>query len=37
LIDPEGREIARLRGDADWASDTAKTIIRTLVEARKAD
>ena len=36
LIDPEGREIARLRGDADWASDTAKTIIKTLIEAHKA-
>ncbi|MEP3784368.1 TlpA disulfide reductase family protein [Ascidiaceihabitans sp.] len=31
IIDPEGREIARLRGDADWASDSAKAIIRTLV------
>jgi thiol-disulfide isomerase/thioredoxin len=36
LIDPEGREIARLRGDADWASDTAKTIIKTLI-AQKND
>lgn len=36
LIDPDGKEIARLRGDADWASDTAKDIIKTLVEARKA-
>ena len=31
LIDPEGREIARLRGDADWTSDSAKAIIKTLV------
>lgn len=31
LIDPEGREIARLRGDADWASDSAKAIIAALV------
>lgn len=31
IIDPEGREIARLRGDADWASDSAKAIIKTLV------
>ncbi|QUJ76858.1 TlpA family protein disulfide reductase [Sulfitobacter albidus] len=30
LIDPEGREIARLRGDADWASDSAKAIIKAL-------
>lgn len=32
IIDPEGREIARLRGDADWASDSAKSIIKALVE-----
>ncbi|WP_299499792.1 TlpA disulfide reductase family protein [uncultured Roseobacter sp.] len=31
LIDPEGREIARLRGDADWASDNAKAIIKTVI------
>ncbi len=36
LIDPEGREIARLRGDADWAGDSAKNIIKALVEARNA-
>ena len=36
LLDPEGREIARLRGDADWASDTAKGIIKALIEAHKA-
>ncbi|MEH6646709.1 TlpA disulfide reductase family protein [Sulfitobacter sp.] len=35
LIDPEGREIARLRGDADWAGDSAKSVIKTLIEARK--
>jgi hypothetical protein len=33
LIDPEGNEIARLRGDADWASDTAKQIIATILDA----
>ncbi|UWR21715.1 TlpA disulfide reductase family protein [Sulfitobacter sp. S190] len=33
LIDPEGREIARLRGDADWASDSAKSIIKTLIDS----
>ena len=32
LIDPNGREIARLRGDADWASDSAKNIIKALIE-----
>ncbi len=31
LIDPEGREVARLRGDADWASDNAKAIIATVL------
>jgi thiol-disulfide isomerase/thioredoxin len=31
IIDPEGREIARLLGDADWASDSAKAIIAELV------
>jgi thiol-disulfide isomerase/thioredoxin len=31
LINPEGQEIARLRGDADWVSDSAKTIISTLL------
>ena len=33
LIDPEGREIARLRGDADWSSDSAKAVITALIEA----
>lgn len=36
LIDPKGREIARLRGDADWASDTAKNLIKALIDARTA-
>lgn len=31
IIDPEGREIARLRGDADWISDSAKAIIAELI------
>ncbi|MEM9973098.1 MAG: TlpA disulfide reductase family protein [Pseudomonadota bacterium] len=33
LLDPEGREVARMRGDADWASDSAKAIIAALLEA----
>ncbi|MFD2740384.1 TlpA disulfide reductase family protein [Sulfitobacter aestuarii] len=33
LIDPEGREIARMQGDADWSSDSAKAIIAALIEA----
>ena len=31
LIDPEGREIARLQGDAEWNSESAKAIISTLL------
>lgn len=33
ILDAEGREIARLRGDADWASDSAKAVIRALLPA----
>ena len=31
LIDPEGKEIARLRGDADWGSESARAIVETLI------
>ncbi|MEO9820520.1 MAG: TlpA disulfide reductase family protein [Paracoccaceae bacterium] len=31
LIDPKGKEVARLRGDADWSSDSAKAIIKSLL------
>ncbi len=31
ILDPEGREIARLLGDADWASDSAKAIVSALI------
>lgn len=31
IIDAEGREVARLLGDADWASDSAKAILRNLM------
>ena len=34
LLDPEGQEIARLRGDADWSSDSAKAIVKALVDDR---
>lgn len=34
IMDPEGREIARLRGDADWSSDSAKSIIQALVASQ---
>lgn len=33
IINPEGKEIARLRGDADWISDSAKAIIAELIGA----
>ena len=33
LIDPEGREIARMQGDADWHSDSARAIVAALLEA----
>lgn len=33
LIDREGREIARLQGDADWHSESARAIIGTLIGA----
>lgn len=32
LIDPDGNEIARLQGDADWNSESAKAIIGALIE-----
>lgn len=31
LIDPEGREIARLQGDANWHGESARTIIKALI------
>ena len=31
ILDPEGREIARMRGDAEWNSDSAKAIIAALL------
>lgn len=31
LIDPDGNEIARLIGDAEWNSDSAKAIIAALI------
>ena len=33
IINPEGREVARLRGDANWASENAKAIIATVIGA----
>ena len=31
ILNPEGLEIARLRGDAEWHSDSARTIIAALI------
>jgi len=31
ILDPEGKEIARLRGDADWSSDSAKAVLKALI------
>ena len=30
ILNPEGQEIARLRGDADWSSNSAKSIIAAI-------
>ena len=32
ILNREGEEIARLRGDADWSSNSAKDIITALIE-----
>ncbi len=32
ILDPAGMEIARLQGDADWNSDSARAIIAALIE-----
>ncbi len=31
ILDPEGREIARMQGDAHWSSDSAKAMIAGLL------
>lgn len=31
VLDETGQEIARFRGDADWASEDAKTLLRAIV------
>ncbi|MCQ0092019.1 TlpA disulfide reductase family protein [Roseovarius sp. M141] len=32
IIDPEGREVARMQGDAHWSSDSAKAMIAGLIQ-----
>lgn len=34
ILNPEGFEIARLIGDADWASDNAKAVLAALMEVQ---
>ncbi len=31
ILAPDGREIARLRGDADWSSENAKAVLSALI------
>lgn len=33
IIDPDGREVARLLGDADWASQNALAVLAVLVQS----
>jgi thiol-disulfide isomerase/thioredoxin len=33
ILDPNGQEIARLRGDAVWDSDSAKSIVKALIDS----
>lgn len=35
LLDPDGNEIARVRGDADWQSESAQAIIAALIGAER--
>lgn len=32
ILDPQGNEIARLQGDADWNSDSARAILAALID-----
>lgn len=32
ILDPQGHEIARMQGDADWSSDNAVAILSTLLD-----
>jgi thiol-disulfide isomerase/thioredoxin len=37
ILNAQGQEIARLRGDADWASEDAFAIMRALLEQSRKD
>lgn len=32
ILNRDGQEIARMRGDADWSSDSAKAILRAVID-----
>ena len=32
ILNPEGQEVARMTGDADWASDSARAVLRALMQ-----
>ena len=34
VLDPQGQEVARMQGEADWASDSAKAMVRALLGAK---
>ncbi|GGA16131.1 TlpA family protein disulfide reductase [Neptunicoccus cionae] len=34
ILNPEGEEIARLRGDADWFSEDAQKIVKALIASK---
>ncbi|MCB1797155.1 MAG: TlpA family protein disulfide reductase, partial [Candidatus Competibacteraceae bacterium] len=33
ILDPEGREIARMTGDAEWDGESARAIVAALLAA----
>jgi hypothetical protein len=33
LLNPEGKEVARLTGDADWSSDSARAVLVALMSS----
>jgi thiol-disulfide isomerase/thioredoxin len=37
ILDPEGREVARMMGEATWDGDSARAILRTLIERGTGD
>ncbi|MFD1343524.1 TlpA disulfide reductase family protein [Litorisediminicola beolgyonensis] len=37
ILNPEGQEVARLQGDADWASEDALAVLDALMETAPAD